>query len=77
VLQNREVDLTIAEPDAIIATLLRLPEQALQFEVLFVEFGGPCLADSVPASRMASAANLYVIPEVCTMTANESLPCSE
>jgi hypothetical protein len=35
------------------------------------------MADSVPVSRVASAPNLYVIPGVCTMPANESLPCSE
>jgi hypothetical protein len=35
------------------------------------------MADSVPAQRVASAPNLYVIPDACTMPANESLPCSE
>jgi hypothetical protein len=35
------------------------------------------MADSVRALRVASAPNLYVIPDVCTMPANESLLCSE
>jgi hypothetical protein len=35
------------------------------------------MADSVRASRVASAPNLYAIPVVCTMPTNESLLCSE
>jgi hypothetical protein len=35
------------------------------------------MADSVRASRVASAPNLYAIPDVCTMPICESLPCDE
>jgi hypothetical protein len=35
------------------------------------------MADSVRASRVASAPNLYAIPDVCTMPICESLLCDE
>jgi hypothetical protein len=35
------------------------------------------MADSVRASRVASAPNLYAIPNDCTMPASESLLCGE
>jgi hypothetical protein len=35
------------------------------------------MADSVRASRVASAPNLYVTPGVCTMPASGSLICGE
>ena len=38
--QNGEIDVAVAEPDAIVAGVPRPPVQFLQFEVLLVEFSG-------------------------------------
>jgi hypothetical protein len=35
------------------------------------------MADFVRASRVASAPNLYAIPDSCTMPTSESLLCAE